>query len=118
MADTLVECFGDVIKEYLHDHITRHPNQHPPDSDQDLDAGLRTLLLHHLLQLRCNSHSVTSVVEEGGNGSEGGGEEEKVVQSTGEIQVGSVIYPTASLFNHSCWPNIIFRCTAYYYNRL
>ena len=68
-----------------------------------LSEGLRSLFLHHLLQLRFNSHRVTATVleEEGGGG--------EVVQSTHEAHVGSAIFPTASLFNHSCYPNIIFR---------
>ena len=93
MADTLMECFGDVIMEYLTFDLSLSPDK----------ECLRKIFLHHLLQLRCNSHSVTAVVEEGE------GEGRDVVQSSCEIQVGSVVFSTASLFNHSCVPNIFFR---------
>ena len=33
------------------------------------------------------------------------------VESVREVRVGSVVLPTASLLNHSCWPNAIFRYT-------
>lgn len=104
MVDTMMECFGDVIKEYLHVHEEIHLSSFTHDGN---DFGLRSLFLLHLLQLRCNSHSVTAMETEVDGEGEGG----KVVQSSREIQVGSAIFPTACLFNHSCWPNIIFRCT-------
>ena len=115
MADTLMDCFGGVIREYLHAHNGSHLDWNSSiHDDASTDLGLRALFLHHLLQLRCNSHTVRAVeeteVEGGGEGGrEGGREGGEVVQSTHEIQVGSAIFPTASLFNHSCWPNIIFR---------
>ena len=37
-------------------------------------------------------------------------EEEGMVESTVELKLGSALYPTASQFNHSCWPNVFFRC--------
>ena len=111
MADIMTECFGDVIESYLntkqsHQDLKQSPQPTPDDASKRLDSGLRSLFLHHLLQLRFNSHSLTAVVEE-----EGGGNGGEVVGSSREVQVGSAIFATASLFNHSCWPNIIFRCT-------
>ena len=99
MAGTMVDCFGDTIKSYLHAEATDYGS----GTLESVDGSLRSLFLHHLLQLRCNSHSVTDVLEAGG----GGGE---VVQPSLEVYLGSAVFPTASLFNHSCWPNIFFRC--------
>ena len=106
MADTLMDCYGKVIEKYLHAHNSSRLHQDSSSTHDSTGLGLRAVFLHHLLQLRCNSHSVAAVEEtEEDDGREG----EEVVQSTHEIQLGSAIYPTASLFNHSCWPNIIFR---------
>ena len=71
---------------------------------------LRNLFFHHLLQLRCNAHSISTIMtdEEGVSGSDGEG----VVQTTSEAQLGSAVYPTASIMNHSCCPNVIFRLAA------
>lgn len=105
MVDTMMEYFGTIIKQYLHAYTESQLSLLCRYDEAHIDAGLRGLFLHHLLQLRVNSHSVTAVeteeVEERG----------RVVQVSQEVQVGSVIFPTASLFNHSCWPNIIFRYT-------
>lgn len=59
-----------------------------------------------MLQLRCNSHAVSEVVSEldravdNGHGS---------VETLSEVRVGTVLLPTASLVNHSCSPNSVFR---------
>lgn len=106
MADMMIECFGDVIRTYILDTNQQHkdtlPSLNHPDRNQRLESDLRNLFLHHLLQLRCNSHSITTVMKDSEEGDD-------VVQASHEVQIGSVIFPTASLFNHSCWPNIIFR---------
>ena len=111
MADTLMDCYGEVIKKYLHAHSSSHLNQDSSSTHDSTGLGLRAMFLHHLLQLRCNSHNVAAVEETEEDDSREG---EDVVQSTHEIQLGSAIYPTASLFNHSCWPNIIFRYKCMY----
>lgn len=98
----MMEYFGTVIKQYLCAYTEGQLSQGCTCDETHIDAGLRSLFLHHLLQLRVNSHSVTVVETE---------EVEEVVQSSQEVQVGSAIFPTASLFNHSCWPNVIFRFT-------
>ncbi|XP_067951536.1 SET and MYND domain-containing protein 4-like [Watersipora subatra] len=62
-----------------------------------------TLLLRHVQQLICNAHAITVVdsmrtAEKGAN--------EKVMSQRQE-KLASAIYPTASLMNHSCAPNIL-----------
>ena len=100
MAETLMEYFGNTIAAYLSSQTTEHHNRVTLE-------GIKSLFLHHLLQLRCNSHRVTSVLETGEAAADDG-----VVQSSHEATLGSAVFPTASLFNHSCWPNIIFRFTS------
>ena len=124
MADIMTECFGDVIlqnlkKEESAEGRTEITQMVPSDSASAKEptnweesqtrclsgltlTQLRNLFLRHLLQLRCNTHTISAVQEEGASGSES-------VQSMSEVQLGSAVYPTASLMNHSCHPNAIFR---------
>ena len=81
----------------------------------DLKISLQQLFHYHLLQLRCNSHFV-SVVMSGGHQESAGhvastaaASVSEGVEITTERKLGSVVYPTASLMNHSCLPNAIFR---------
>ncbi|KAK3860966.1 hypothetical protein Pcinc_033028 [Petrolisthes cinctipes] len=63
-------------------------------------AGLAAALMRHVAQLVSNAHAVTRVeriVNEAGN----------KVEEVQQKRVASAIYPTASLMNHSCKPNII-----------
>lgn len=113
MADALTDCFGDSITQYLAVEAEVLPS--PTLTAQQMVSGLKGLFLHHLLQLRCNSHSVSVVEVEhpnttsSGEAMEAGTSGEGLVETTKELQLGSALYPTASLFNHSCWPNVIFR---------
>ena len=128
MVDTMMEIFGDAISEYvlnsteeeerdLKTAVTAHSSL--TLDRESIASGLRSLFLHHLLQLRCNSHSVTAVeVERKEEGERGGERGREVVQSTREVQLGSAVFPTASLFNHSCWPNVIFRYIINFENKV
>ena len=130
MADTLVESFGESIlklplaewaqsglKEInsTENHHTRQLSYetaaNPNEGSSRASRDLRELFLHHLLQLRCNTHSISAVrVEEGeANGTLGSTGSGGLVQRTAEVQLGSAIYPSASLMNHSCLPNALFR---------
>ena len=60
-----------------------------------------SLLLRHIQQLICNAHAIT--VMSSGETSDG------LVFSNNQDKLASAIYPTASLMNHSCKPNIIAR---------
>ena len=124
MADKLTECFGEVILQHLKNkesveertEITpmvpsdfadaREPTNLEESHTRCLPGltltQLRNLFLHHLLQLRCNTHTISTVQEEGASDSES-------VQTVSEVQLGTAVYPTASLMNHSCHPNAIFR---------
>ncbi|XP_061659341.1 SET and MYND domain-containing protein 4 isoform X3 [Syngnathoides biaculeatus] len=64
------------------------------------DQGWRLLggaALRHLLQLRCNAQAVVMLEEQGSS--------DAVVLSSQERRVATAIFPTLSLFNHSCRPN-------------
>ena len=126
MADRLVESFGEPIlklsltewaqtglkernsAEGCRSRLEAAVNtslEESSTSSRNL-VQLRELFLHHLLQLRCNTHSISVVrVEEKEAKPNGGG----LVQTTSEVQLGSAIYPSASLMNHSCLPNALFR---------
>ena len=138
MANNLIECFGDVIVSYLQTHYFQQastgltPNQSNlkaksekvdhtsgPSKIQtkllsDLKTNLQQLYHHHLLQLRCNSHFVSMVMSDGSQdsahvASTAAATVGEGVETITERKLGSVIYPTASLINHSCTPNAIFR---------
>lgn len=57
------------------------------------------LLLHHILQIICNAYAITSV-ESMSQISENMVEQE-------QVRIATAMYPTASIANHSCQPNII-----------
>ena len=85
-----------------------------PKSDfTNLRTRLRQLFRHHLLQLRCNSHFVSAVmsdrVQESADSASLTAATRGAVETTSERKLGTVIYTTASLMNHSCAPNAIFR---------
>ena len=114
MTDVLFRCFGDSIITYLQasdsslvpaEVFTDQSSQagSMADSLATLRAGLRQLFRHHLLQLRCNTHFVSALMSDGAKESMHG------VETTSEVKLGSAVYPTASLMNHSCTPNAFFR---------
>ncbi|KAJ3588720.1 hypothetical protein NHX12_009574 [Muraenolepis orangiensis] len=58
---------------------------------------LGSVVLRHMLQLRCNAQAVSVLQDAGLSDSR--------VQGTREIRVASALFPTLSLLNHSCRPN-------------
>ncbi|XP_071504895.1 SET and MYND domain-containing protein 4-like [Diadema antillarum] len=75
-------------------------------SEDDLISRLAQLLFLHARQLKINSHAITEVVS--GKGSNPAGKSVGgTVQETSQVRVGTAVYPTASLMNHACEPNVI-----------
>lgn len=63
------------------------------------------LLLRHIQQLVCNAHAITSIESQAS-------QNDDAVLTTEQVRIATAIYPSASLMNHSCDPNIIssFQC--------
>ncbi|KAK8380743.1 hypothetical protein O3P69_007991 [Scylla paramamosain] len=67
----------------------------------DLDVPhLASAVMRHIAQLVSNAHAITQLMP-----SDSGGHSR--VEQIKQIRVASAIYPTASMMNHSCKPNII-----------
>ncbi|OQR78055.1 SET and MYND domain-containing protein 4-like [Tropilaelaps mercedesae] len=60
------------------------------------------LLLRHIEQLICNAHAITTIQQPGDHAIE----EDGVILEQEQVRVATAIYPSASLMNHSCEPNI------------
>ena len=72
--------------------------------------SLKSLIFHHLLQLRCNSHTVSFLgTEEEEEREREGGEDSSKLQLVLEEKLGVAVYFTASFLNHACDPNTAFR---------
>ena len=66
--------------------------------------GLKRLICYHLLQLRCNSHTVSFLgSEEEDNGACGR------LELMLEEKLAVAVYLTTSFLNHACLPNVAFR---------
>lgn len=81
-------------------------DDHKKDSDVDLEMTddhcyVGGLLLRHIQQLVCNAHAVSDIESSLGN------ERNERVIDMSDARLGTAIYPTASLLNHSCDPNIL-----------
>ena len=71
------------------------------------------LLLHHLQQMSCNVHAITSIVTSSSpvdprNRSRRVGSSQNV-STREQKRIASAIYPTASLLNHACDPDVLVR---------
>ncbi len=76
------------------------------DSIRNASLPVKELFLHHLLQLRCNTLAVSSLSGRFLSTEQQSGSN---VQDKYEVKLGSALYPTLSLINHSCRPNAILR---------
>ena len=59
-----------------------------------------SLLIRHIQQLICNAHAITSLNDNASN------RFDNIVEQD-QVRIATAIYPTTSLFNHSCEPTII-----------
>ena len=71
--------------------------------------SLYDLLRYHMCQIRFNTCTVSvntlAMVED---------EKEDVVKEVVKQKIGIAIYLTASMFNHSCDPNVFFRFASFF----
>jgi hypothetical protein len=73
-----------------------------------------SLLLHHQQQMPCNVHAITSIVstsssdEENDEDYSGIGVQGQVITRE-QRRIATAIYPTGSLLNHACDPDVIVR---------
>nr|CAD7411047.1 unnamed protein product [Timema poppensis] len=100
-----------LLTVYLRDHTdyfkeatnTHTPRIGPTESDIQLRDALffvGNLLHRHVAQLVCNGHAITKLhTAPGINSSQ--------VVTECQVRVATAIYPSASMMNHSCDPNII-----------
>lgn len=80
------------------------PNQSQGQGDEEEPLGwvpelslLGSVVLRHMLQLRCNAQAVSALRNTG--------ERNAAVQSSNEVRIGTAVFPTLSVLNHSCSPN-------------
>ncbi|EDO35173.1 predicted protein [Nematostella vectensis] len=67
------------------------------------------LLVHHLQQMPCNVHAITAIVSTSSSDEEDeemGSSHDQVVARE-QRRIASAIYPTASLLNHACDPDVL-----------
>ncbi|CAL1689834.1 unnamed protein product [Lasius platythorax] len=69
-------------------------------TDDDKQLYVSSLLLRHILQLICNGHAITKI-----NVTPNDDENKLLIEE--QTRVATAIYPSASMMNHSCDPNII-----------
>ena len=105
--------------ELQHEHLEQYYNVQnfqsffPNESCTSSLAGdvIGCLLFHHSQQMACNVHAITAIVSTG---------EDKTnlrtslptkdhVVSREQKRIATAVYPTASLLNHACDPDVIVR---------
>lgn len=69
------------------------------DYDFDVHTYIGSLLLRHICQLVCNGHAITAVITQA--------IDNKQIATQKQTRIATAIYPTTSLMNHSCIPNVI-----------
>ena len=65
------------------------------------------LLFHHSQQLSCNVHAITGIVPTSDDKKHFSTKEQVVTREQKRIAIA--VYPTASLLNHACDPDVIVR---------
>ena len=85
-------------------------------NDPDSLSGdmIGCLLFHHLQQMSCNVHAITAIVTSSvfvnpQGGIRRAGTTKQHVSTREQKRIASAIYPTASLLNHACDPDVIVR---------
>lgn len=74
-----------------------------------------SLLLRHQQQMPCNVHAITAIVSTSSSDEENDDDHFNGITNNGQVitreqrRIATAIYPTGSLINHACDPDIIVR---------
>lgn len=88
------------LKECLTSKFCNDFNDLATEGDEQLYVS--SLLLRHILQLISNGHAITKI-----NAIAHNNKNKLLIQQ--QDRIATAIYPSASMMNHSCDPNIINR---------
>ena len=104
MTDIAFDYIYGPKKANRHDGDSVNGENHD-GSSRDSNTGVTKevmgcLLLHHMQQMPCNIHAVTAVVSTS---------QQSGVATKEQRRIAAGIYPTASLMNHACDPDVIVR---------
>ncbi|PSN48982.1 hypothetical protein C0J52_03858 [Blattella germanica] len=92
-ADVLKRTASAIFLASLLRHVT----------PQEIDlVTTSALMLHHLQSCSCNAYQITEQVVPDSD-----------VRKSVEVEIGGAVYPTVSLCNHSCNPNVARHSTGY-----
>ncbi|XP_015595002.1 SET and MYND domain-containing protein 4 isoform X2 [Cephus cinctus] len=89
----LKKCIADKFAD------SNHLNNFDINTDNGKQLYISSLLLKHILQLVCNGHAITKLQLSRSNND--------VLVTEQQKRKATAIYPSASMMNHSCDPNII-----------
>lgn len=78
------------------------------DTGSEVVTQVCALLLRHIAQLVCNAHAITKL-DSDRNSANLSVDHYNTVVSESQQRIATAIYPSASMMNHSCDPNIINR---------
>ena len=145
MVEKVIEYFGESLIEYFTKSQAFHKDARTQCSDPSNTVGhgdlldvqlsikeLKCLILQHLLQLRCNVHTIRATVESSnemastlkGSAPVSDSGSKTTATTCGRVEdfgmgtsvfqlheekLGCAVYLKASLMNHSCAPNVVFR---------
>lgn len=91
--------------DYFKDHV-----QDLKTAEQGIIAEICSFLLRHVAQLVCNAHAIVKL-DSAENFPDSSKLSDIAVVSESQQRIATAIYPSASMMNHSCDPNIISRCS-------
>jgi hypothetical protein len=92
---------------YCTHYFTEEANPLPPhellQNRKSMVCFVGGLILRHIAQLVCNGHAITKLDKTFPE------VENQEVLTERQVRIASAVYPSASMMNHSCDPNIINR---------
>ncbi|XP_023723064.1 SET and MYND domain-containing protein 4 isoform X3 [Cryptotermes secundus] len=102
---TMTACMLALYLTYCTHYFTEEANPLPPDellqNRKSTVCFVGGLILRHIAQLVCNGHAITKLDKTFPEN------ENREVLTEHQVRIATAIYPSASMMNHSCDPNII-----------